>query len=51
MAELTFRNVEAVGSNPITSTRRPDQRPKVGSRQGTQDRPDHYILRCSHPSM
>jgi hypothetical protein len=30
-----FRNVEAVGSNPITSTKGPGQRPKVGSPTGT----------------
>jgi hypothetical protein len=29
--DLHIRNVEAVGSNPITSTNRPGQRPKVGS--------------------
>jgi hypothetical protein len=27
----SFRNVEAVGSNPITSTKSPVQRPKVRS--------------------
>ena len=29
--EPDIRNVEAVGSNPITSTKSPGQRPKVGS--------------------
>ena len=29
--EVDVRNVEAVGSNPITSTRSPVQRAKVGS--------------------
>ncbi len=31
LAERYVRNVEAVGSNPITSTKGPVQRPKVGS--------------------
>jgi hypothetical protein len=40
--DLDIRNVEAVGSNPITSTKSPGQRAKVGSPCVTK-RPERYV--------
>jgi hypothetical protein len=39
-----IRNVEAVGSNPITSTKGPSQKAEVGSPEISESTREHYII-------